>query len=66
MPRLIKTWDELDGLESENYKIVLDEPYKCSGWIVPKDESIVTEKNYYPTAGINDFELAFVSIVREG
>lgn len=47
MPRLIKSWEELDGLESENYKIILNEPYKCSGWIVPKDQSIVTEKNYY-------------------
>lgn len=48
MPRLIKTWDELDGLESENYKIKLDNNNnKCSGWIIPKDESKFPEEEYW-------------------
>jgi hypothetical protein len=36
MPKLIKNWDELIGLESENYFIELDEDM-CCGWIRPKD-----------------------------
>lgn len=46
MAKLIKTWDELYGLESENYKIIPDE-FGYAGWIVPKDKSIVTEENYF-------------------
>ena len=45
MPKLIKTWDELDGLESKDYKIKVED--NCSAWIVPKDESKFSEKDYY-------------------
>lgn len=49
MSKLIKNWMDLDGLESENYKIRL----KCSGilkyqgWICPKEETKETEDNYF-------------------
>lgn len=46
MAKLIKSWDELDGLETENYKIKLDHD-KCSGWIIPKDESKFSEEEYW-------------------
>ena len=32
MPKLIKNWDELDGLSNDKYKIIVNE---YSGWIVP-------------------------------
>lgn len=34
MPKLIKNWDELDGLSNDEYKIIVDKKY-CNGWIVP-------------------------------
>ena len=46
MARLIKTWDELDGLEFEKgYRIKLEEVdgVKCYGWIVPKVETEETK-----------------------
>lgn len=54
MPKLIKDWNDLVDLESENYKIELDyfeddvdhtDPH--SGWIKPKVETKETEDNYY-------------------
>ena len=47
MSKLISTWDELDGLESEKYKIRLDNKYRCSGWIEPKVETEETEENWF-------------------
>jgi vacuolar-type H+-ATPase subunit D/Vma8 len=44
--KLIKTWEELAGLESENYRVEVDLD-KCSGWIVPKVETKETEENYF-------------------
>ena len=46
MSRLIKSWEELDGLESENYKVDVDLDM-CSGYIVPKIETEETEENYF-------------------
>lgn len=50
MAKLIKNWKELEGLESENYKIKLDyigdDP--VAGWIVPKEETVETSfENYF-------------------
>ena len=46
MSKLISTWDELDGLESEKYKVEVDKFY-WSGWIVPKVETDETKENYF-------------------
>ena len=46
MPRKIKSWEELVGLESEKYKLEIDLKYGC-GWIVPKSENKETKENYY-------------------
>lgn len=46
MPKKIKSWEELVGLESENYKLEIDLKYGC-GFIVPKSESKETEENYF-------------------
>ena len=46
MPKLIKTWKELDNLESEHYRIEL-EKCGCCGWIVPKEETDTTEEYYF-------------------
>lgn len=46
MARLIKTWEELNGIESEKYKVVVDLDM-CSGYIEPKEETEETEENYY-------------------
>lgn len=44
MAKLIKNWDELAGLESENYKIeVMD---NCCGWIRPKIETEETQEDW--------------------
>ena len=46
-PFIAKKWEDLEGLESENYKIVLDED-KASGWIVPKEETDESRgENYF-------------------
>lgn len=45
-PFIAKNWDDLEGLESEHYKIIL-EPDKCSGWIVPKEETDETHGDMY-------------------
>jgi len=46
MPRLIKNWAELAGLESENYYLAIDVE-ACYGWIMPKVETEVTQREYY-------------------
>ena len=46
MPKVIKSWEELDGLESEHYKIDVDLEY-YSGWIRPKVETDETKTNYW-------------------
>lgn len=46
MPRVIKTWTELVGLESENYYLDIDLKYG-SGWIRPKVETEETKRDYY-------------------
>ena len=46
MSKLINSWEELKGLESENYKIVLEKTGHC-GWIVPKVETEETQTNYF-------------------
>jgi hypothetical protein len=48
MPKLIRTWKELVGLESENYKLEI-ELMKYDGgcgFIVPKVETEETKENY--------------------
>lgn len=45
MSKLIKQWSDLIGLESATHKIVINEKYGCSGWIVPKDDS--DDSDYY-------------------
>ena len=40
MSKLIKTWDELDGLKNDRYQIVVNKEF-CCGWIIPiTDERI--------------------------
>lgn len=46
MARLIKSWEELVGLESEKYRLAID-ILNGSGWIVPKVETKETEENYF-------------------
>lgn len=46
MSKLIKDWSDLKDLESENYKIILENTGHC-GWIEPKIETEETEKNWY-------------------
>ncbi|MBQ3543460.1 MAG: hypothetical protein IJA34_00485 [Lachnospiraceae bacterium] len=46
MAKFIKNWEDLVGLESENYKLEIDLEFG-SGWIVPKVETKETEKDYY-------------------
>jgi hypothetical protein len=48
MAKLIKTWEELDGLESENYKIEVDLDL-YGGWILPKveTEETLNRENYW-------------------
>lgn len=41
---LIGTWEELDGLENDNYRIEV-ELYNCCGWVRPKQE--VSESEYF-------------------
>lgn len=43
MAKFIRNWEDLVGLESEEYKLEIDVDMGC-GWIVPKVE---TEENYY-------------------
>lgn len=45
MPKLIKSWEELDGLENESYRIRVED--NCSGWIEPKVETEETEKDFW-------------------
>lgn len=48
MSKLIKNWEELAQVQpNDKYKIVIDEKYGCSGWIVPVTETKETEENYF-------------------
>ena len=48
MSKLIKHWEELVGLESEKYEIIVERKYgSCGAWIVPKVETKETEENYW-------------------
>lgn len=46
MPKLIETWKDLVGLESEDYYLEIDVE-KCSGWINPKDHVKYDDKDYW-------------------
>lgn len=46
MPKLIKSWEDLVGLESEKYKIEVELNNGC-GHIVPKVETEETKENYW-------------------
>ena len=46
MPRKIKSWEELVGLESEKYKLEIDVEGEC-GWILPKPEIEQTQSSSY-------------------
>ena len=45
MPKLIKTWEELNGLETEDYKIRVCN--NCCAWIEPKVETEETETKFF-------------------
>lgn len=45
MSKIIKGWEDLVGLESENYKLEIDLKYG-NGWIRPKVITEETEMNY--------------------
>lgn len=44
MAKLIKNWDDLNGLENENYVVRVDTNMGC-GWIVSKKN--IDERNKY-------------------
>lgn len=44
--KIAHNWEELDGLESEKYRIEVD-PDGYSGWIVPKVETEETKGENY-------------------
>lgn len=45
--QLIKNWQELSEVEpNDKYKIEIDLDM-CNGWIVPIEETVETEKNYF-------------------
>ena len=46
MLKQIKSWEELVGLESEDYKLEIDLRHGC-GNIIPKDETEETQKDYF-------------------
>jgi hypothetical protein len=46
MPKFIKDWKDLVGLESEHYKLEIDVDMGC-GWVLPKVENKETEDDYY-------------------
>lgn len=46
MAKFIKDWNDLVGLESEDYKLEINVNSGC-GWIVPKVETKETEDNYF-------------------
>lgn len=46
MPKLIKTWDELDGLSNDRYRIIVDKKY-CNGWIVPICDEPSDDDSYF-------------------
>lgn len=43
MPKIINNWDDLVGLESENYKLKIDTHMGC-GWIIPKENDFEYRK----------------------
>ena len=45
MPKLIRNWNELVGLESENYRLEIDTKMG-NGWIRPKVETEETEREH--------------------
>lgn len=45
MPKLIRHWGDLVGLESDKYR--LDIELRCRGFIVPKEETQETWDNYW-------------------
>ena len=49
MPKKIKSWEELVGLESENHKLEVELIGRGGGcaWIVPKVETEQTRKDYF-------------------
>jgi len=47
MSKLIKTWDELDGLKNDKYQIVVNKEF-CCGWVIP-----ITDERVEP--GSDDF-----------
>ena len=44
--KIAHNWEELDGLESEKYRIEVEDDL-ASGWIVPKEESEETQGDNY-------------------
>lgn len=46
MARLIKSWEELVGLESDDYYLDIDAK-KCNGHIRPKEHVKITDENYF-------------------
>ena len=48
MPKIVKNWKDLDGLESEHYYIKVDHHIGC-GWIKPKDETRRSHNKYLST-----------------
>ena len=37
--KIIKNWNELDGLHNDKFKVIVDFEY-CNGWIVPISDEI--------------------------
>ena len=46
MPKFIRDWKDLVGLESEHYKLDIDVNMGC-GWVRPKIETKETEDDYF-------------------
>lgn len=46
MAKFIRGWEDLVGLESENYKLIIDAVIGC-GWIVPKVETNDPMESYF-------------------
>lgn len=55
MSKLIKTWEELDGLKNDKYQIIVNKKY-CCGWIIPIcDEQIKPGTDEY-ICNCSDFD----------
>ena len=48
MPKEIKDWNDLAGLESEDYRLDIDLDMGC-GYIIPKDEFSDRRQHYLST-----------------